>query len=195
MDSGFLKWNLFISTISNASVRLTSILGFVFNLVINYLEYINKHFRVGVHKYDQGNPKSTTGSLRRDFALQWQVCVCVCTGVCVQVCVCVCVYSVDQSCPTLCDSVDCSPPGSSVRGISHARILEWVAISSCRVSSQPRDQTHLFCVSCIAGGFFTTEPQGAYLRSTTRKWCYDGWMLVSESSNHYDDYPAPFYFL
>ena len=48
---------------------------------------------------------------------------------------------VSQSCPTLCDPVDCSPPGSSVRGIFQARILEWVAISSSRVSSQPREQT------------------------------------------------------
>ena len=37
-----------------------------------------------------------------------------------------------QSCPTLCNARDCSPPGSSVHGISPARILEWVAISSCR---------------------------------------------------------------
>ena len=36
-----------------------------------------------------------------------------------------------QSCPTLCDPMDCSPPGSSVHGISRARILEWVALYSC----------------------------------------------------------------
>ena len=51
--------------------------------------------------------------------------------------------------------MDWSPPGSSVHGISQARILEWVAISFSRGSSQIRDQTHIFC---IAGGFFTTEP-------------------------------------
>ena len=56
---------------------------------------------------------------------------------------------VAQSCPTLWDSMDCSPPGSSVYGILLARILEWVAISSSRGSSQPRDQTHVYCVSCI----------------------------------------------
>ena len=44
-----------------------------------------------------------------------------------------------QSCPTLCDPMDCSPPGSSVRGILQARILEWVAMPSSRGSSQPRD--------------------------------------------------------
>ena len=51
------------------------------------------------------------------------------------------VKSLAQSCPTLCDPVDRSPPGSSVRGILQARILEWVAISFSRGSSQPRDRT------------------------------------------------------
>ena len=51
--------------------------------------------------------------------------------------------------------MDCSPPGTSVHGISQARILEWVAISFSRGSSQSRDQT---CVSCIGRWFFTTEP-------------------------------------
>ena len=40
-----------------------------------------------------------------------------------------------QLCPTLCDPMDCSPPGSSVHGIFQARILEWVAISFSRGSS------------------------------------------------------------
>ena len=59
---------------------------------------------------------------------------------------------VAQSCPTLFDPVDCSPPGSTVHGIFQARILEWVAISFSRGSSWPRDRTQ---VSCIAGIFFT----------------------------------------
>ena len=46
---------------------------------------------------------------------------------------------VAQLCPTLCDPMDCSPPGSSIHGILQARILEWVAISFSRGSSQPRD--------------------------------------------------------
>ena len=50
-----------------------------------------------------------------------------------------------QSCLAFCDPMDCNPPGSSVHGILQARILEWVAISSSRVSSQPMDWT---CVSC-----------------------------------------------
>ena len=53
---------------------------------------------------------------------------------------CGCVL-VAQSCPTLCDPVDCSPPGSSVHEIFQARVLEWVAISYSRGSSQPRDRT------------------------------------------------------
>ena len=51
----------------------------------------------------------------------------------------VCACSVIQSCPTLCDPVDCSPSGSSVHGTSQAGILEWVAISFSRGSSQYRD--------------------------------------------------------
>ena len=46
---------------------------------------------------------------------------------------------VAQSCPTLCDPVDCSPPGSSAHGILQARLLEWVAISFSRGSSWPRN--------------------------------------------------------
>ena len=49
-------------------------------------------------------------------------------------------------------------PGSSVHGFLQARILEWVAVPSSRGPSWPRDQTRLFHVSCIAGGFFTAEP-------------------------------------
>ena len=48
-----------------------------------------------------------------------------------------------QLCPTLCDPMDCSPPGFSVCGIIQARILEWIATPSSRGSSQPRDQTHI----------------------------------------------------
>ena len=59
---------------------------------------------------------------------------------------------VAQSCLTLCNTEDCSPPGSSVHGILQARILEWVAMPSSRGSSQPRDRAQ---VSRIAGGFFT----------------------------------------
>ena len=55
--------------------------------------------------------------------------------------VCVCA----QLGPTLHDPMHCSPPGSSVHGVSQARILEWVAMLSSRGSSRPRDQTFLSC--------------------------------------------------
>ena len=57
-----------------------------------------------------------------------------------------------QLCPTLCDPMDCSLPGSSVHGIFQAVVLEWIAISFSRGSSQPRDRTQ---VSRIAGRCFT----------------------------------------
>ena len=58
---------------------------------------------------------------------------------------------VAQLCSTLCDPTDCSLPGSSIHGIFQARVLEWVAVSFSRESSQPRDLTQ---VSCIAGRCF-----------------------------------------
>ena len=75
-------------------------------------------------------------------------------------CVCFCVCSVTQSCLTLWEYMDCSSPGSSVQGISQARILEWVAMSFPRKSSWPRDWTQ---VSYSTGWFFTTEPLGKHL--------------------------------
>ena len=66
-----------------------------------------------------------------------------------------CVCLVVQSSLTLCDRMDCSLPGSSVHGIFQARILEWVAISFAKGSSQRRNQTWVSCVSCIAHQFFT----------------------------------------
>ena len=67
---------------------------------------------------------------------------------------------VAQSCPILCDPMDCSLPGSSVHGIFQARVLEWVAISFSRGSSWPRDWTW---VSCIAGRRFTIWATGPCL--------------------------------
>ena len=66
---------------------------------------------------------------------------------------CVCwKWKVTQSCPTFYYTMDCSPPGSSVHRILQARILEWVALTFSRGSSQPRGWTW---VSCIAGRFLT----------------------------------------
>ena len=64
---------------------------------------------------------------------------------------------VAQSCLTLCDPMNCSLLGSSVHGTLQARILEWVAISFSRGSSQPRDQTQ---VSCIVADSLPSEPPG-----------------------------------
>ena len=80
---------------------------------------------------------------------------------------------VTQSCPTLSHPMDCSLPGSSVCGIFQARILEWVAISFSRGSSQPRDQTR---VSLIVGRHLaiwaTKEVQGLLSRKAVYIFCF-----------------------
>ena len=79
-----------------------------------------------------------------------------------------------QSCPTLCNPVDCSLPGSSVHGILQVRILEWVAISSSRGFSQPRDRIRVSCISCIGKGLFIT-------RATWQPMQYSGSMCICQS--------------
>jgi len=59
---------------------------------------------------------------------------------------CCCCSSGTKSCITVCNPVDCSPPGSSVHGISQTRILQWVAIPFSRGSPWPRDRTHVSCI-------------------------------------------------
>ena len=76
--------------------------------------------------------------------------------------------------------MDCSPPGFSVHGILQARILEWVAMPSSRGSSWPRDQTHVSCIFCIAGRFFTTESLGKPRK--TSKWESDECKMFSEGA-------------
>ena len=87
-----------------------------------------------------------------------------------------------QSCPTLSDSMDCSPPGSSVHGILQAKILEWVAIPFSRGSSWPRDQTW---VSCIACRFFTIwatrEVLNAISQSQKDKYCIVPSLFIYEA--------------
>ena len=63
-----------------------------------------------------------------------------------------------QSCLTLCDPMDCSLPHSSVHGILQARILEWVAMSSSRGRSWPRNGTLISCISCIPVRLFIHWP-------------------------------------
>ena len=67
---------------------------------------------------------------------------------------------VSRSVVSDCGPIDCSPPGSSVRGILQARILGWVATPCSRGSSWPRDWTQ---VSSIAGGFFTVWATGTFM--------------------------------
>ena len=70
---------------------------------------------------------------------------------------CALLCSVAQSCSTLCNPINWSPPGSSVHGILQARILECAAISFSRGFSQPRDQTHISYASCPGRWFFTNR--------------------------------------
>ena len=76
---------------------------------------------------------------------------------------CACVLR-PQLCPTLCNPIDCSPPGSTVHGIFQARILEWIAISYSRGSSRPKDRTLIPCISCIGRQILNTEPFGKFTR-------------------------------
>ena len=111
------------------------------------------------------------------FALQYCfvcVCVCVCACVCVQTfnsetykspnfCLPETLFLFTQLCLTLCYHMNCSLPGSSVDGISQARILEWVAfLSSGDLPDPGIEPASLHLVSCIAGGCSTAEqPQGS----------------------------------
>ena len=90
---------------------------------------------------------------------------------------------VTQPCPTLCDPMDCSPPGSSVHGIFQARVLEWVAISFSRGSSRPRDRTR---VSHIVGRCF-------YCLSFTIPcllWIMAPWLVLSQRHSKYKCFAA-----
>ena len=94
-----------------------------------------------------------------------------------QACACMLVISV------LSDSLwpyALSPPGSSVRGILQARILECIAMPSSRGSAGPRDQTRVSCGSCIAGSFFTAEPLGTHWA----KMGYNQMMMLEEGHGY-----------
>ena len=73
-----------------------------------------------------------------------------------------CCCLVGKSCLILCNIMDCSPTAFSVHGVFQARILEWVAIPSSRESLQPRNQTHVSCLSCIG--------RWILYHYTTREW-------------------------
>ena len=89
--------------------------------------------------------------------------------------VCVCV---SQLCLTLCDPMDCSPPGSSVDRVLQVRILEWIAIPTSRGSSCPKDQTWF---SCFVAGFFqsfTVDQNSTYL-------LIEGEIIHNSQHSHY----------
>ena len=65
-----------------------------------------------------------------------------------------------QSCLSLCDHMDYSPPGFFVHGVPQARILAWIAMPSSRGSSQPRDQTHVSYITCICRRIGKPQLQG-----------------------------------
>ena len=79
----------------------------------------------------------------------------------------ICVFLVAQSCLTLCNIMDCSLPGSSVLGISWVSILEWVATSFSRGSSQCKDRT---CISFFGRWIF-------YLWATREAVGYSKWFI------------------
>ena len=73
-----------------------------------------------------------------------------------------------SACPTLCDPMDCSLPGSSAHGVLQARILEWVAIPFSRGSSRPRDQTQVSCI--YRQILYLLSHQGSLKRLRLFKW-------------------------
>ena len=81
---------------------------------------------------------------------------------------------VTQSYPTLCDPMDCRPPGPSVHEILQARILEWIAISFSRGSSWPRDWTW---VSCLAGRRFNLWATRNIIIDSLENKCLGLWMI------------------
>ena len=78
-----------------------------------------------------------------------------------------------QSCPTLCDPLDHSPPGSSVHGILWARRLEWAAISFFRGSSRSRDRTHISCLVRRTLSHWATWAAGVGAHDSNQTICYN----------------------
>ena len=85
------------------------------------------------------------------------------------------VVLVVQLCLTLCDLMDCSPPGSSVHVILQARILEWIATSFSNGSSLPRDWTHVSYISCIISS--QASHLGSWVLDQNVHSCLHAWTL------------------
>ena len=84
-----------------------------------------------------------------------------------------------QPCLTLCDPVDCSPPGSSVHGILQTRVLEWVAISYPGDLPDPGIESVSLMSLALAGGSFTTSTPWEVNYMLTLKIVAEGWMSFS----------------
>ena len=93
---------------------------------------------------------------------------------------------VTQSCPTLCDPMDCSPPGFSIHGILQERILEWIAIPFSRESSWPRDWTQVFCIASRFFAVWATREAQSVKSWTSKPNLYDisfsYWVTLHHSS-------------
>ena len=102
--------------------------------------------------------------------------------------ICHCIPStcrlVAKLCLTLCDPIDCSPPGCSAHGISQATVLEWVVISFSREFPDPGIEP---VSPALAGGFFTTQPPG-YPKHTT--WRNTGPSLIVQGRRCYSGSPG-----
>ena len=84
--------------------------------------------------------------------------------------ICLFLFLVAQSCLTLCDPMDCSSPGSSVHGILQGWIVECVAISYSRTSSQPMNRTQVFCIQAISFTIWNTREALHYLKHSWYLW-------------------------
>ena len=83
---------------------------------------------------------------------------------------CICESEVAQSCPTLCEPVDCSLPGFSVHGIRQAKTLKWVIISFSRRSSRPRDRTQVSRIGGRCFNLWATREAPLYGSSIHDRW-------------------------
>ena len=106
----------------------------------------------------------------------------------------VCVWA--QSCLTLCNPMDCSPPGSSVHWIFQARILEWFAISYSRGYSQSRDWTWVSCISCIGRQIlYNCAPWEDLLINNSRDINISKVPFYAKVVSYSTDWAAPFHFI
>ena len=96
-----------------------------------------------------------------------------------------------QSCLTLCDPRDCSPPVSSVHGVSQARIPEWVAISFSRESAWPRDQTHISCIGRqILYHWATRGIWFSYITANTYIYSLSNFFPISVMKEYWAEFPV-----